>query len=996
MGWTDQIDAMLLAREATRVKRIAFGVLFLVFLIDLAGAIILREAPALLGDDHTVDWTWRGLLDGLQQITDDTVDCLVLYVCRSVLLIFLGWLAVRLGTPKLADLQPVQPAEEVCVSCGNGASSIAEPLLINSVNGGPPPVSGAASSSASATASPPPITHKPTTEVKEEHLQSHKRKILAENRKNVLIGAIFIVGTTAQVYIGVKCIGFDGLWRTHHNVMTLQGALMGLSVLLINIEAWLIKRLINTLTAEEGFLVPEFHPHRLFFQTGLSRHRCDMCRNNSVQMYRCTLCDFDACPACFNKKDKATSEGILRGDKGIKQGGELSFAQYFGRAIRLVQPHIPLFLFAILCLGAKSGINLILPNYQGTIFDHVIAATHACGGPANGTLPNPFSNSSANPQLSPECIARRHDFQVTVTMYLLYAILIGLLGGLQSLSFMVVGRKIMVHVRHMLFRRVIIQDVAFFDGMRTGDLVQRLQGDTRAMIQPLQYTFSTLLSNLVLLVGGVVMCFYTSWRLSMLAFTTVLPIMHVTESYAKWSGKINKQIFQHYSDGSAIVTEALTNVRTVRATSSEDFEIGRYDETLHLALRKGILDSFLGALSAAFNNYLDLGAGVLILWYGGSIVMDVDGRISVGKLITYQLYWNMLNNSLQALNNILNSFTRAAGAAERVLSLVDLEPDIDPNGGAPVDVAVRKWDLHFDDVHFRYQMRPLNRVLAGLSFEVHDGSVCALVGKSGGGKSTLIHLMLRFYDPTDGKITLGGVDLKQLNLASVHRKIGVVSQDTQLFNTTIAENIKYGIEGEVDMEEVEAACKAAQAYSFITEFEDGLMTRVGERGQRLSGGQKQRIAIARCLLRKPKLLLLDEATSALDAESEAAVQKALDEMIWTGAQTESGGYTVLLVAHRLSTVVNSDQIVVIDKGACVEKGKHDALLSKEGVYAGLVAYQLQKQKEDLEESANAAAAADKNGGARNGGSGGGGGFVRVGAPHAPGEAAAAAGRRRPR
>ena len=173
------------------------------------------------------------------------------------------------------------------------------------------------------------------------------------------------------------------------------------------------------------------------------------------------------------------------------------------------------------------------------------------------------------------------------------------------------------------------------------------------------------------------------------------------------------------------------------------------------------------------------------------------------------------------------------------------------------------------------------------------------------------------------------------------------------------------------------------------------MTRVGERGQRLSGGQKQRIAIARCLLRKPKLLLLDEATSALDAESEAAVQKALDEMIWTGAQTESGGYTVLLVAHRLSTVVNSDQIVVIDKGACVEKGKHDALLAKEGVYAGLVAYQLQKQKEDLEESANAAAAADKNGGARNGGSGGG-GFVRVGAPHAPGEAAAAAGRRRPR
>ena len=235
-----------------------------------------------------------------------------------------------------------------------------------------------------------------------------------------------------------------------------------------------------------------------------------------------------------------------------------------------------------------------------------------------------------------------------------------------------------------------------------------------------------------------------------------------------------------------------------------------------------------------------------------------------------------------------------------------------------MDVAVRKWDLHFDDVHFRYQMRPLNRVLAGLSFEVHDGSVCALVGKSGGGKSTLIHLMLRFYDPTDGKITLGGVDLKLLNLESVHRKIGVVSLDTQLFNTTIAENSQYGIEGEVDMEEVEAACKAAQAYSFITEFEDGLMTRVGERGQR-SQAVKSSGLRSRAAYYEAKAPAARRGDVRIGRGERAAVQKALDEMIWTGAQTESGGYTVPFVAHRLSTVVNSDQIVVIDKGACVEK-----------------------------------------------------------------------------
>jgi len=250
--------------------------------------------------------------------------------------------------------------------------------------------------------------------------------------------------------------------------------------------------------------------------------------------------------------------------------------------------------------------------------------------------------------------------------------------------------------------------------------------------------------------------------------------------------------------------------------------------------------------------------------------------------------------------------------------------------------------------------------------------VCALVGKSGGGKSTMIHLMLRFYDPLEGRIQLGGVDMRELQVSafalchqtpvpslcaplrrpscepqmpSVHHRIGVVSQETQLFNATIRENIAYGAPEGYTEEQLLAAARAAQALNFIDEFEDGMATRVGERGQRLSGGQKQRIAIARCLLRQPRLLLLDEATSALDTESEAAVQKALDEMIW-----QRGGYTVMLVAHRLSTVVNSHSIVVVDKGKAAEIGTHDELLAKQGAYASLVAHQLQKQKEQLEDT----------------------------------------------
>merc|ERR1719152_620399 len=279
--------------------------------------------------------------------------------------------------------------------------------------------------------------------------------------------------------------------------------------------------------------------------------------------------------------------------------------------------------------------------------------------------------------------------------------------------------------------------------------------------------------------------------------------------------------------------------------------------------------------------------------------------------------------------------------------------------GAPVDAAVRTWDIQVDNVAFWYQMRPSNKVLNGLSFEVAEGNVCALVGPSGGGKSTVMHLLLRFYDPLDGMISLGGVPYTQLNLRSVHERIGCVSQETQLFNDTISANITYGAPVDVSDEDVEAAARAAHAWDFISAFEDGMQTKVGERGQRMSGGQKQRIAIARCLLRKPKLLLLDEATSALDAASEAAVQKALDDLIWHGA------HTVVLVAHRLSTVVNASKIVVIEKGAAIEEGTHPELLAKDGVYAELVRTQLQRTSDEASAPAGAPTAAAAPEGARS-------------------------------
>ena len=644
-------------------------------------------------------------------------------------------------------------------------------------------------------------------------------------------------------------------------------------------------------------------------------------------MYRCDTCDFDACPACFNKKDKATGEGVMRGDQGVRNVLEVGRMDYLMRGARLIWPHLPLFLFALLCLLLQSLASLVLPNFQGQIFDHVISANHIC---------------KADPGTD-ECKHHEDGFYHVMLMYLALSCVLGLLQALRALSFQIVARRIAIWVRVRLFRIMMRQDIAFFDGMRTGDLQSRLSNDISTMVQPIYTTFSTVLSNLTLLVGGVVMCFHTSWRLSMLAFTTILPMMHITGVYADWSQKINKQIYQHLSDAMSRMGEAVSNIRTVRSCSSEELEAKANDAVLHKALLAGIRDAIAGGVAAALNDYLDLLAGVLILWYGGSIAMDPKGSISVGQLITYQLYWNIINTSIQALNDMVNSFTRAAGAAERVLSLYDLKPDIDPDGGTDVNVACRNWDLQFQDVEFHYQMRPNQKVLQGMSFQVSEGQVAALVGRSGGGKSTIVHLILRFYDPRAGCIKLGGVDLRHLHIASMHRHIGVVSQETQLFNSTIGDNISYGIERDVSNAEIVAAAKAAQAYDFINEFEDGLSTRVGERGQRLSGGQKQRIAIARCLLRQPKMLLLDEATSALDAESEAQVQKALDALIWTGQ------HTVLLVAHRLSTVIHANTIVVVNKGRAAEQGSHEELLALNGTYASLVAHQVQKRQEQLSE-----------------------------------------------
>mmetsp|Transcript_4911 Transcript_4911/g.4858 ORF Transcript_4911/g.4858 Transcript_4911/m.4858 type:complete len:496 (+) Transcript_4911:437-1924(+) len=466
------------------------------------------------------------------------------------------------------------------------------------------------------------------------------------------------------------------------------------------------------------------------------------------------------------------------------------------------------------------------------------------------------------------------------------------------------------------------------------------------MMSPIQSSLSSLLSNVLILVGGLVMCFWKSYQLSMLAFVCIGPISYCWEQYAIWSKGLAREMLSHWAEGNSLASQALMHIRTVKAFGCEEAVLTKYSTTNQLALNCGIRDAWGNGITSALTGYLDLGTGVLILYFGGLLVYR--GEMSVGDLVTYQLFWNMMNNSYQNLQGLITSFTRSAAGAEKVFSLFDSIPDIDPSKGNDIDpTAPIGGQLEIQNISFYYQMRPDNIVLENFSLTIPAGKTIALVGRSGGGKSTIIQLLLRFYDPKQGGIFLDGKPYPSMKVHQLRRLFGVVTQDTELFALTVEENIAYGLskeEGEYTSDDVVEAAKKAYAHEFICDMKDGYQTRIGERGNRISGGQRQRLAIARVFLRKPKIILLDEATSALDENSQEAVHKALQQLI------HESNATVVMVAHRLSTVKNADSICVIDKGQVLEQGNHEELSNKEnGIYASMVSKQLAKKVDLLDQ-----------------------------------------------
>lgn len=561
------------------------------------------------------------------------------------------------------------------------------------------------------------------------------------------------------------------------------------------------------------------------------------------------------------------------------------------RLLSYIRPYTKTILTAIFCIVVAAGSNLYVPWIIKDMIDKVLA---------------------------------EKDMEM-LNYISIGIVVVFLIRGIfyfgQSYLVSYVGQRVVIDIRGQLYRKFQRLPLAYYDKHRTGEMMSYISNDVAALQNAMVDKLIELITEISIFIGSLGMMFYLDWKLSLLTFAVVPMVGQAMNIFGKKLKKSGTMIQERMADMTAMLQESLSAVRVVKSFVREDHEIKRYDQENERNFEAAMLNIRLMSMLTPTVEFLAALAVTVIVWFGGYEV--VEGRITAGALVAFLTYAVNLANPVKRISRAFGTMQQALAAADRVFAVMDLPEMIaDKLDAKPLPKVTGR--VKVDNVSFSYNDEA--PAVKNISFDVKPGQMIAFVGPSGAGKSTIANLLPRFYDVTEGSITVEGMDVRDVTLSSLREQIGIVPQETMLFSGTVWENIRYGRLDATNEEIVEAA-KAANADEFIRQLPNGYDTKLGERGVNISGGQRQRLAIARAILKDPQILILDEATSALDTESEKVVQAALDRLMV--------GRTSFVIAHRLSTILSADRILVLDHGEIVEDGTHEELLVKGGLYSNL-------------------------------------------------------------